>query len=338
MKKILRILAVVVLLVIVVAAGLLAWLSMRSPAMRPPSTESVEATPERLARGRYIVHHLSDCVSCHSDHNFDRFGMPIIPGTEGKGGMPFGKEPEFPGSVIAANITPDARTGLGNWTDGEIARAIREGVSRDGQALFPMMPYTAYRSMSDEDVKSVVAYIRTLKPIQNSVPRSRFNFPLKYIVKFMPKPLEGPVPHPSQADRLAYGKYLVTVAACADCHTPRDDKGAPVPGREFAGGFEMPGPWGRVVTANITPHPETFVGRSSREAFIARFKAFESLGGENAPPARPGQNTVMPWLAYAGLTEEDLGAMYDYLRTVPPVENRVVTFPEAVKAAALPSR
>jgi hypothetical protein len=83
------------------------------------------------------------------------------------------------------------------------------------------------------------------------------------------------------------------------------------------------------VTANITPHPETFVGRSSRADFIAHFKSMQSMNAANAPVMPKGRNTIMPWLAYSGMTEEDLGAIYDYLRTVKPVENKVNSFPDA---------
>ena len=319
----------IVIGILVLIGVALAWLALRSPAMRPPSTERVEATPERLARGEYLVVHVSDCVACHSEVDGRRFAIPIKPGTEGQGGFAFDKKLGVPGVVQAQNITPDPTTGLGEWTDGEIIRAVREGVDRKGQALFPMMPYEKFREMSDEDVRSVVTYIRTLKPIRHEVAPRRLDFPVNLLVKFAPKPVDGPVTAPDRKDSVAYGKYLVAISGCRICHTPVDGKGKPLPGMDFSGGWLMPGPWGRVVTANITPDADNYMGQASREEFIARFKAFEGLDGENAPVAPPGKNTVMAWTRFAGMTREDLGAIYDYMKTVKPIKKKVNPFPDA---------
>jgi hypothetical protein len=278
----------------------LSWLALRSPATRPPSTETIERTPQRLARGEYLVEHLSECMSCHSDHDYQRYGLPVKSGTRGAGGYPFDQRLGVPGVVCAQNLTPDPETGKGKWTDGELMRAIREGVSRDGRA---------------------------------PIPPTKIDFPVNLLIKFAPVPLAAPIETPDDAkDHLAYGKYLTTIGICRECHSAHDDHGNLIAGREFAGGWKMEvGPI-KVVTANITPHPDTFVGRASKEEFIARFKSFAPIAADR-PPAPKGRNTLMPWLAYSGLTERDLGAIYDYLRTVPPIENRVDPFPEAVAAA-----
>ena len=251
------------------------------------------------------------------------------PGTEGTGGYIFDKKIGFPGVVAAQNITPDPTDGLGKWTDGEILRAIREGVDRNGDALFPMMPYQHLREMSDDDAKSIVVYLRTLKPLRNRVPEKKLDFPVNFIVKFLPKPLSGPVPPPDRKDTHAYGKYLATIGGCYECHTPHDAHNALIEAQAFSGGWEMAGPWGRNITANLTPHPENYLGRATKAEFIGRFRAFASLNAANAPPAQPGRNTIMPWLAFAGMTDEDLGAIYDYLKTLPPVEHKVNPFPDA---------
>ncbi len=328
MKKLLKVLGAVVLAVVVLAAIAVSYLSLRKPAQRPASAEKIEVTPERLARGAYLVHHAADCVGCHSEHSFE-WGLPLVPGREAAGGFTWDEKIGFPGVVIARNLTPDPETGLGNWTDGEILRAMREGVDRNGNALFPIMPYGHLREMGDEDAKAVVAYLRSMKPVRNAIPPRKLNFPLNFIVKFMPKPLEGPVSAPDPSDTVATGRYLTTIGGCHECHTPHGEKGELDETRAFAGGWEMKGPWGRNVTANITPHPTTYIGRASREEFIARFKAFEHFDPKAAPPPAPGRNTVMPWLAASGLTEHDLGAIYDFLKTVPPIENQVNTFPDA---------
>jgi len=327
-----RILARVLIALVLAAGAALAWLALRSPEQRPPSTEKIEATPERLARGQYLVVHVADCVGCHSDFHADRFALPIKKGTEGQGGYPFDKRLGVPGLVQAQNITQDPETGLGNWTDGEILRAFREGVNKKGEALFPMMPYAYFHQMSDEDARSVVVYLRTLKPIHHAVSPRKLDFPVNLLIKFAPKPVTGPIATPDPKDSVAYGKYLVTVAGCRECHTPHDDKGQKIAGTDFSGGWLMPGPWGRVVTGNITPHPDNFMGQASREEFIARFKALEPLDSEDAPLAAPGKNTVMPWARFAGMTPEDLGAIYDYLKTLPPVQKKVVMFPDAKDA------
>ena len=92
----------------------------------------------------------------------------------------------------------------------------------------------------------------------------------------------------------------------------------------------MPGPWGVVVTANISPDPGNFMGNATRDEFIGRFKSFEGLGGDNAPPAPKGKNTIMAWPQFAGMTESDLGAIYDYLKTVTPIAKKINPFPNAV--------
>jgi len=320
--KILGLAALVLLLVPAVGFGVL---MVKPPSARPPSAEKVEITPERLARGKYLAEHVSSCIECHSEHDLQSYASPIIPGTEGNGGGCFDESVGLPGVICAANITPDP-TGLGNWTDGEILRAMREGVSRDGHALFPMMPYGAYRSMSDEDARAVVAYLRSMKPISRARPPSSLKFPVSAFIKLAPKPLEGEVKAPPASDVLAYGRYLTTIAGCADCHTP-NDKGTPKPGLELAGGQEYKMPFGRIVSSNITPDPETGIGALTKEQFIGRFKAFAEL--DPKAPAAPGRNTFMPWRLYAGMTEEDLGAIYVYLRTVKPVKNKVNPFPDA---------
>ena len=336
MKKFFRALAATAVVFAAALAALVAFLALRPPKRRPPSPEKIAVTPARVARGKYLVLHVTDCLGCHSDHDFDRFGIPIKAGTEGQGGFAFDEKLGVPGVVCAQNVTSDPEFGLARWTDGEVLRAMREGIDRQGRALFPMMPYLGYRHMADEDARSIVAYLRTLPPIHRAVPPKRIRFPLNLLLKSVPQPLDAPVPEPDPADRVAYGKYLTTIAGCLGCHTTEDARHRPIPGMEFAGGNEYRGPWGTNRSANITPEAHNWMGHATKEEFVARFKAFAPLV-ENSPVAPRGQNTVMGWLAYSGMTDEDLGAIYDYLKTVRPVRHDVVTFPEAPGRSAAPA-
>ncbi len=333
MKRIVRLVLYAAFGLAVLVGIAVAALALRRPAQRPASAERIERTPARLARGTYLVEHVCNCLTCHSDLQADRFGVPRKPGTAGQGGLPFGKDFAVPGVVCAQNITADPVNGLGNWSDGEVLRAIREGVDRDGNALFPMMPYEEYRNFSDEDAKSVVVYLRTLPAVAHAVPVKKLDFPVNLLIKGVPKPLEGPVTAPAPKDGLAYGRYLAVVGGCIGCHTPHDDHGKPIKGREFTGGWEMKGPWGRNVTPNLTPHKDGYLGQATKAEFIGRFKSFASITAENAPIAPKGRNTVMPWLSLSGLTEDDLGMLYDFLKTLPPVENKVNPFPDAPEPA-----
>jgi mono/diheme cytochrome c family protein len=330
MKTLFKVLGALVALGVVAVAGFLGFMSARKADQRPPSDEKVQATPERLARGKYLVEHVSNCLHCHSDLQFNLFATPILPGTEGQGGTTFTKaNAGVPGEVSARNLTPDLETGKGSWTDGELIRAIREGVDREGQAMFPMMPYKFFRSMSDEDVRSVVAFLRTLKPIKRSVPPRRLDFPVNLFVKMAPKPVDGPIATPDDAkDHLAYGKYVTTMAGCMECHTAHDERGQLLEGQEFGGGWRLMLPDGQpVIPPNITPHPATYIGMADKEAFIGRFKAFATTAPQPAPK---GRNTLMPWYAYSGMTEKDLGAIYDYLKTQKPIDRQIDPFPGAI--------
>ncbi len=328
MKPLLKVVGGLFLIVFALVAGALVWLSLKKPAAHPPSAEKIEATPARLARGEYLVEHVADCMGCHSDHVI-KFGVPVKPGTNGQGGYIFDKKLGFPGVVAAQNITSDPETGLGNWSDGEILRAMREGIDRNGDALFPMMPYQHFSHMSDEDAKAIVVYLRTVPAIKHAVPAKHLEFPLNFVVKFIPKPLEGPVPQPDPADALTHGKYLTIIGGCLECHSPHDDKNRLVAEQAYSGGWRMEGPWGTVNTANLTPGPHTYMGHATKAEFIGRFRAFAGMTADTAPEAPVGHNTVMPWLAFSHMTDQDLGAIFDFLKTLKPNPRVVVSFPNA---------
>lgn len=322
MKK----LSLVLLAPALLAGGAFAWLAAKRPEAVPPADIRVELTGERIARGKYLFENLADCDGCHSPRDWDKFPGPVLPGRRGSG-YEFPAELGLPGRVVSRNLTPDAMTGLGEWTDGEIIRAIREGVSRDGHALIPFMPYPHYAGMGDEDVMSLVAYMRTLPPVRQQQPPTELAFPVKYLVNNVPRPVTGPVAVPPREDRVRYGGYLVNLAQCLTCHTVLD-KGVPVAGREFAGGEEFRIGDRLVRSPNITPDQDTGIGGWTEERFVAKFTGYKEMTYANAPKMTQANFTIMPWLGLAHLSEEDLRAIYAYLRTVKPIFNRVDVHPQ----------
>jgi mono/diheme cytochrome c family protein len=309
------------LIVVFLVSGYI-YFNSKYPEVTEAPKITIERTPERLARGEYLFNNVAGCVDCHSDRDFSKLSGPVIPGTEGKGGFALGEEMGLPGTFYAKNITPYA---LGSWTDGEIFRAITEGVNKDGKALFPIMPYLAFRKMDREDIYSIIAYVRTLKPIVNDVPASKPKFPMNFIMKTIPTKSEL-TPRPDKSNSLAYGKYMVEFSSCVDCHTP-SEKGKPIEGKDFAGGIDIKLPGGVILRpANITPDNETGIGSWTKEQFIKTFKTRSAPETYNTN-VNPGEfQTIMPWWMYGRMTDEDLGAIYDYLRTVPAVKNQVNRF------------
>lgn len=315
-------LILVLLLVALTGAGV-AFFYVRYPDVPAAETVTVPRTPERVARGRYLAQNVSGCVICHGERDFTRHSAPLVTGTEGKGGQRFGFGAE-PFVLYAKNITP---AGVGEWTDGELIRAITTGVSRDGTALFPLMPYPRYARMSREDVEAIVAYLRTLPAVDNPPLSARqLDFPLPLIVRTIP----AAASHrdvPPVADRVAYGEYLVNAAACTDCHTPMDEQGASIPGMDFAGGNPFtPNGVGLVRSANITPDAGTGIGTWTEDQFVDRFRAFRDAPPRVLTGDERRQNTEMPWTAFAGMEDADLRAIYAYLRSLKPVVNRVDRF------------
>jgi mono/diheme cytochrome c family protein len=319
----LRVAGFLVVAVMVTAVGGFSYLYFRKPAVAPPSDVKVAITPARLARGKYL-YNLADCDGCHSQRDFSRFNGPVVESGRGMGNV-FPPDLGLPGVVAPRNITPDEETGIGNWSDGEKIRAIREGISRDGTTLFPMMGYERFRHMSDEDVYSLVAYLNTLKPVKNAIPRSKIAFPVSLLMKGAPRPA-GHVPEPDRSNKLKYGEYLVTLAGCAECHTP-SKQGKPLKGMTLAGGEPFRFPGMVVVSANITPDLQTGIGRWSEQDFLDRIYQYKEYGEKGSPQVGPESFTLMPWLNFAQLEPEDLKAIYAFLRTQPPVYHAVDSHP-----------
>ncbi len=323
MKTLLKIVGALVALVVLAAGAGFGYLMLAFPKVPPPAVVTLEPTPERLARGKYLSDHVTGCTSCHSERDWTKFSGPVKSDRIGVGGQ------EFPlggaGTVFAKNITPAA---IGSWTDGELQRAVTAGVSKDGTPLFPLMPYPHFGAMAADDMHAVLSYVRSWRAIENQVPERRLNFPMNLIVRTLPA-AGTPQARPSPGDKLAYGKYITRAALCGDCHTPIDDRGQPLPGMSFAGGMEFLETGYRVRAANITPDADTGIGSWTEQQFIDKFKAFETPSDALLSDTERRQNTVMPMTAYAGMTREDLSAIYAHLRTLQPVVNRVTRFPDA---------
>jgi len=316
-----RILLIIFSVAAVLVISVIAYVKLGLPNV-PLREVTIDNSPDRIANGKYLANNVMVCMDCHSTRDWSRFSAPLVDGTLGKGGELFDQAMGFPGRYISKNITP---FNLANWSDAELFRVITSGVTKSGNAIFPVMPYHYYGGMDEEDIKDVIAYLRTLEPIDYAPEASESDFPMNFIINTMPKePLftKKPVKEPS----IAYGKYLVNSAGCVECHTPFDGMALEMD-KAFSGGRKFPMPEGTVSTPNITPHPETGIGQWTKDAFVARFKAYDLENGYQPPTVKPGEfNTIMPWTMYAGMDETDLAAIYTYLQSLEPIDNKVEIF------------
>ena len=313
MNKFAKGLGIAVFVIVVLAAvgitATIGWRPFIGPKTRALTDRRFEATPERLKRGAYLVEHVTGCTYCHTPQEQGPNGPEIVAAKKGSGQV--FAIPGLPASLVAPNITPDPETGIGNFTDDQLARAIREGISHDGRTLFPMMPYAHFRRMSDEDLASVVVYLRTLPVIRNPLPRTEIYFPVKYLIRGVPQPVTETVPA-DLSTPVNRGEYLVNLSLCSECHTPRK-RGRLDSAMKFAGGqvFDLSG---KLVSPNITPDA-TGIGNYTEDIFVKTIRT--------GYVGKRQLNTAMPWQFYSGLTDEDLKAMYAYLGTLPPISHRV---------------
>lgn len=221
--------------------------------------------------------------------------------------------------MVAPNISPDADYGAGKWKDTDFVRALRQGIGHDGRTLYPLMPYYYFRDLSDEDLASAIVYVRSIVPVHINQPKTVLTEGIKKTLQSLP-PLER-VPEPDRSDRVAYGKYLVTAGHCNDCHTPVDEQFNPLLGMDFAGGFPLIGYWGpdpnkliTVASMNLTPDPSG-ISYYDENTFIGALRT-------GTVRARQLAN-IMPWSSFRNLSDDDLKAMFAYLRTLKPVQHRV---------------
>lgn len=316
MKRFLKVLKGLGIGILILVAGLVIFIYARAnrkyDAPYPDITASSDSSI--IARGEYLIYGPAHCVDCHTPiSEFPRVLMgekvPL------SGGMDFVIPP---GTVHAPNITPDMETGIGAFTDGEIARTLRYGVKRDGNPLVDFMPFY---HLSDEDLTAIVSYLRYSTPVKNKRPANEWNFLGKAVLALgLVKPMgDGIIPAtPERDSTAAYGKYLAeSVADCRGCHTIRDMMTGAYVGIEYAGNqqFEIYDDNANIikgkhlVTPNLTPDKET--GRIAlwpQEVFINRFRAGVLIPG-----------TPMSWGPFKTMTDVDLIAIYKYLHSLEPV-------------------
>jgi len=322
MRKAVKVLLIILAVVIIGLAGIVGFIKVALPNTGAPSDLKVQITQARVQRGEYLANHVAVCMDCHSKRDWSIYGAPLKKETYGGGGEKFSHEVGFPGTVFSRNITP---AGIKDWTDGEVFRAITTGVDRNGKPLFPLMPYPHYGQTDPKDILSIIAYIRTLPAIENQVPNHDLDFPLNILVNTMPSKA-AMQKMPDSNNITAYGKYLVLMSGCVECHS-KIEKGTVVAGTEFGGGRVFDFPNGTIVTApNITFDKATGIGNWDRNLFIRKFKQYTDSGYMPKQLAPADFNTPMPWLMYSGMTNSDLAAIYAYLGTVTPKNNTEKVF------------
>lgn len=288
--------------------------------------DNKDSVAQQVKRGEYLAIHVAGCIDCHSNRDLTKFSGPVVPGTEGGGGFVFNEKFGLPGTLYSRNITPDPETGIGTWTDDEILRAMTQGISKNGDTLFPIMPYPNFNRMAKDDLMSIIAYIRTLKPIKNKVEPRKLTIP---IAMAYPGPILQPSidknVRPAETDVVRYGEYLAAMADCGTCHSPLTPQG-PDMSRMFAGGYRFDAGTYVVNSANITPDSATGIGTWSEEKFLNKFIPYREEKNYNFVVGK--ENTIMPLSLYAGMTDSDLKAIYAYLRTVPAISNKVEKYPK----------
>jgi mono/diheme cytochrome c family protein len=270
---------------------------------RPLRDYTLERTPQRLARGEYLAEGLLQCFVCHSERDWNAPGAPPVAGRKGAGKV---FRDDGKSRLVAPNITPDRETGAGGWTDDMLARAIREGVGHDGRALHPQMWYSSFRALSDEDLASVIVYLRSIPPVRNALAPTRLTPDELASIASEPEPLLDSVQGPDPADALARGRYLVHVADCEGCHTSWYSERMP---GVLAGGNEITRDGHAAFSTNITPHASGASYDAAGFIQIIRTGKGGTLSG------------LMPWIVFRNLDDADLTAIHGALRRVMPVQH-----------------
>jgi len=264
---------------------------------------SAAAAESPLERGSYLVNTIMTCGNCHTPKG------PNGPMEEKafSGGLTW-DEPPF--KVTASNITPDRETGIGTWSEADIRSALLDGVRPNGVHLAVIMPSGFYNILTPADRNAIVAYLRSLKPIDNKVPDPIYKIAVPR--QIFPG-AEKPMAETDMADKVKRGFYLATIGHCMECHTPFGAQGVDFKGSLGKGGRDFPGPWGTSKSRNITSHETAGIGAwSDAEIKRAIAQGVSRDGRKMLPPMGYGY--------YANMTQADLDAVVAYLRTVPPLQ------------------
>lgn len=257
-----------------------------------------------LERGTYLMKSIVACGNCHTPP-----GGPMK-GVEMAGGFTIGG-PKAPFTAHVPNITPDKKTGIGNWTDAQIIKATREGIRPDGSIIGPPMPIVLYRGISDRDARAIVAYLRTVKPVSNKVAKSEYRMPLP---KSYGPPL-GKVADVSSKNPVEYGAYLAgPLGHCVECHTPMIKGHPDFKNQMGRGGQEFPGPWGVSVSRNLTPHADGIGKWTDGEVKRAITRGISRDGRKLFPP--------MGFAYYKNISDRDLTAIVAYFRSLKPMADK----------------
>jgi mono/diheme cytochrome c family protein len=260
------------------------------------------ADTDLIKRGSYLVNGILTCGNCHTPKGPS--GDTDIAERAFSGGRSL-DEPPF--KMTAPNITQDKDTGIGNYTDAELKEVLRKGIKRNGVPVAMVMPSGFYEIMTDHDLDAVIAYLRTIKPIKNSVPDPVYKMPQGHPI---PPGGDRPFTEDMLSDKLNKGRYLVTIAHCMECHTPLGSRGRDFTTRLGAGGFELPGPWGVALSRNITSSKEKGIGAWTDDEIKRAITHGVSRDGSKLKPP-------MGFRYYATMTSGDLDAIVAYLRTMP---------------------
>jgi mono/diheme cytochrome c family protein len=317
LKTLSVILAVLVTLVIgIIICVVVAW---DEPVARPVREMHAPRDAQTVARGAYLYQRRMLCWTCHGSSG----------GRDAREPQAGGKEfdlrnigPGF-GTVWGSNLTSDFETGVGRATDGQLVRAIREGIDQRGRVIFPVMAYQFYHELSDADALAIVAYLRTLAPVRRPVPERDLSFIAKTLIAFgviAPNAdVTTPVVAPPAGPTVEYGRYVTWHASgCAECHTPRfPENGQLDRTRLMAGGlFAFPEEGFTTTASNLTPDAATGLGRWTEAQFVKAVRMGVRPDGTVILP-------FMPWPTYASWDDEDLRAVWLYLRSTPAISHAV---------------
>jgi mono/diheme cytochrome c family protein len=301
------------LVLLVLLAALVAWLNVRGEAPLTPDAKAAAASRDVLAQGAYLAR-AGNCAGCHT--------MP--------GGVPFagGRGVETPfGTVFAPNITPDARTGIGDWTSSEFWRAMHHGRSKDGRLLYPAFPYPSFTLVSREDSDALLAYLRSVKPVsQPNVPHElRFPYSTQAALAvwralfFRPRAF---VPESDQDAQWNRGKYLVQgLGHCAACHSSRNFLGATRLNAEFAGGLMPDEAW---YASSLASASEAGVQGWPQTEVVRLLKT-----GVSAQAAVSGPMAEVVYSSMQYLSEHDVRSMARFLQSIPLREHPPAKFEPA---------